>query len=412
MRKLTCIVLTAVMIICSLALTACQSENNPGEIKVLATAGNIKDAPKSKAKTASKTAGAQSMPAEVKTVSSSELSASQYKEFVNGCESLLYSYGFEGEVYITEHNKPIYKKGIGYADKKKKINNNEHTIFRVASVTKQFTAAAILILRDRGKLSLNDTLGKYFPEYKSGSKVKLENVLRMQGGLPDYMNYYNNVAAFFSDYNQALKNTSKQNREIIQKNFMGDPMLFNQGDAYKYSNSGYMLLGEIIEKVSGTTYEEFIQKEIFDKLGMTNSGFIEELDDSAYNVAQPYNYKKGNLDVFKIKGAAFACGNIYSNAVDLSKWADGLRSGKIISKKSLEEMIYDKKKIGYGYGLFLMTGGKVAFHTGNLAPYNSMLLISFGGSELTCVAISNSNYYATETVGKALYNKYAAYFAG
>lgn len=415
MKKLTCIILTALMIIGSAALTSCEEEDS--SYKVIAV-GKKEDAvkkstTKSSAEKADKAATKAATEATIaaETVGSSELSNSQHKALVNSYDSLLNGYGFEGEVYVTEHNKPIYKNGINYADKKKKIKNNEYTIFRVASITKQFTAAAILLLQERGKLSVKDTLVKYFPEYKSGSKVTLENVLRMQGGLPDYMNYYNNVASFFSDYEKALKSSSKDNRKVIQNNFMGDPMLFTQGNSYKYSNSGYMLLGEIVEKVSGTTYEDFIQKEIFDKLGMKYSGFIEDLDDKADNVAQPYNYKKGNLDVFKIKGAAFACGNIYSNAVDLTKWADGLRNYKILNKNSLKEMLYDKKKIGYGYGLFLLKGGKVAFHTGNLAPYNSIIVMSFGKSEYTCVALSNYNYYATEMIGKSLRERYAAYNA-
>ena len=408
MKRLTCIVLTAVMALMSFALTACNSESDDGHIQVLATAdiNNKNENNKSKAKTAATEAST----VEQATVSSSELTKTQNSAFVSDCESILYSYGFEGEVYITEHNKPIYKKGINYADKKKKIMNNEYTLFRVASITKQFTAAAIMLLQERGKLSVKDKLGKYFSQYKSGKDVTIQNVLRMQGGLPDYMNYYSNVSKFFPSVKQALKNTSKQNRQIIEKNFMGDPMLFSQGNTFKYSNSGYMLLGEIIEKVSGTTYENFIRTEIFDKLGMNNSGFVEELDESIDNIAQPYNYKKGDMDVFKIKGAAFACGNMYSNAVDLTKWADGLRKCKIISKSSLNEMLENTKQIGYGYGLFLLAGGTVAFHTGSLAPYNSIILISFGSTEYTCVAMSNYNYYATERVGKALREQYARFF--
>ncbi len=346
---------------------------------------------------------------EVETVSSSDLTASQQKQMINDYDYLLGSYGFEGMVYVSEHGKPVYKKGIGYADKKKKIKNNEYTLFRVASVTKQFTAAAILLLQERGKLSIKDKLGKYFPEYKNGAKITLENVMRMQGGIPDYMNFYSNVAQVFPDYKKALKNTSKQNREIIKKSFMEDPILFEQGKSFKYSNSGYLLLGEIIEKVSGTTYENFIKTEIFDKLGMKYSGFIEDLDDNASNVAQPYNYKKGALDVFKIKGAVYACGNMYSNVIDLTKWADGLRKGKIISKESLNMMIADTKHIGYGFGLFLIKGEKTVFHSGLLAPFNSLLMFSFDSSQYSCVVLSNSDFYACQTLAKTMRAQHAAY---
>ena len=349
-------------------------------------------------------------PAPMKEARSSELSNGNYKSLVNSYDAYVSGYGFSGEVLVTEHNKVIYKNGANYADKKKKIKNNEHTIFRVASITKQFTAAAILILQEKGKLSVRDKISKYFPSYKYASKITIDDLLRMRSGIPDYMNFYSNCAMIFPDKSHPEKNSSKQNRKIIEKSFMTDPLLFTPGATYKYSNSGYMLLGEIIEKVSGTTYENFVQKKIFDKLNMTSSGFIENLDGSRDDVAKPYNYHKGNLDVFKIKGAAFACGNMYSTAYDLTKWADGLRHNKIMSEKSFRMMISDPSRVGYGYGLFLLDKGHIAFHTGYLSPYSAMLIMSFGSTEYTCVAISNYNYYATENMGKAFRAQYASYF--
>ncbi len=349
-------------------------------------------------------------PKPVKVSASSELSSSQYNSLVRGYDAYISGYGFGGEVLVTEHNKVIYKRGAGYSDRKKKIKNNEHTIFRVASVTKQFTAAAIMILQERGKLSVKDKLSKYFPDYKYGNKITIEHLLKMRSGIPDYMNFYYNCALIFPSKKQALKNSSKENRKILEKSFMSDPLLFTPGATFKYSNSGYMLLGEIIEKVSGTTYEDFVKKEIFDKLGMTSSGFVEELDGSQKNVAKPYDYHKGSLDVFKIKGAAFACGNMYSTAYDLSKWAAGLRHNKIMSRDSFKAMVSDKSGMGYGYGFFLIGGGNVAFHTGYLCPYSAMLIMSTGGTEYTCISISNSNYYYTENLGKNFRAQYVQYF--
>lgn len=352
----------------------------------------------------------ETVPDPVEISASSELSSSHYKSLTRAYDAYISGYGFGGEVLVTEHNKVIYKRGAGYSDKKKKIKNNEHTIFRVASVTKQFTAAAVMILQERGKLSVKDKLSKYFPKYKYGDKITIEHLLKMRSGIPDYMNFYSNCAMIFPDKKAAYKNSSKENRKILEKSFMTDPLLFTPGATFKYSNSGYMLLGEIIEKVSGTTYESFVKKEIFDKLGMTSSGFVEELDSSRENVAKPYNYHKGSLDVFKIKGAAFACGNMYSTAYDLSKWANGLRHNKIMSRNSFKAMINDKGGSGYGYGLFLISGGKIAFHTGYLCPYSAMVIMSMGGTEYTCISISNSNYYYTENLGKNFRAQYAQYF--
>lgn len=412
MKKLTCVLLTAILIFGALSISSCKLRKASEVDGVDRVTENNEDRAKTVNKPTEKpTEAPPTAPPEVETVASSELSASQYKRLVNSYDNLIYSYGFDGEVFVTEHGKPIYKKGVNYADKKKKIKNNEYTLFRIASITKQFTAAAIMILQERGKLSVKDKLSKYFPDYKYGDKITIDNVLRMNSGIPDYMNFYNNVAKIFPSKSEAFTNSSKKNREIIKKSFMTDPILFTPGATFKYSNSGYLLLGEIVEKASGTTYENFLKKEIFDKLGMNYTGFIEDLDDSAENVAQPYNYSKGQLDVFKIKGAAFACGNMYSNAVDLAKWADGLRDNKVMSEKSFNELTKDKNHYGYACGLFVLDKGKVIFHTGNLAPYNSILLISTGSSKYTCVVLSNHDYYASETLGKNLRSVYAGYFS-
>ncbi len=408
MKKLTCILLFAVLLFGAISLGSCKlrkASEVDGVDQVSNHAENKAEAEKKP--TEKPTEQPTTAPPEVETVASSELSASGYKSLVNSYDNLIYSYGFDGEVFVTEHGKPIYKKGVNYADKKKKIKNNENTIFRIASITKQFTAAAIMILQERGKLSVKDKLSKYFPDYKYGDKITIDNVLRMNSGIPDYMNFYNNVAKIFPTKKEAFTNSSKKNREIIKKSFMTDPILFTPGATFKYSNSGYLLLGEIVEKASGTTYENFLKKEIFDKLDMNFTGFIEDLDENTHNLAQPYNYSKGQLDVFKIKGAAFACGNMYSTAVDLAKWADGLRDYKIMSKESFNELTSDKNHYGYACGLFVLDKGNVIFHTGNLAPYNSILIMSTGSSKYTCVVLSNYDYYASETLGKNLRSVYA-----
>ncbi|MBR2280406.1 MAG: beta-lactamase family protein [Ruminococcus sp.] len=415
MKKLTCILLTAVIALSAAVISSCNSNNDKNEEKefdpkaaVLSTTAPAATSADSSKKVEKKTTETEP---EVKVSKSTELSSSQYKSFVSSCDSLVYNYGFEGEVYITEHGKPIYKNSVNYADKKKKTKINEYTLFRVASITKQFTAAAIMILNERKKLSLKDKLGKYFPEYKNGKDVTIDQVLRMRGGIPDYMNFYSNVAMIFPNKKEAFKNSSEKNRAYIKKAFMEDPLLFTPGATFKYSNSGYLLLGEIVEKVSGTSYENFVQTEIFDKLGMKYSGFNENLDDSNPNIAKPYNYRKGQLDVFSIDGAAFACGNIYSNAVDLNKWAYGLRHNKIMSAKSFKKMVSDPNKVGYAYGLFTMESGNLVHHTGNLAPYNSIILMSLGSSDYTCIVLSNYNYYASETLGKNLRSVYSGYFS-
>lgn len=408
MKKLTCILLISAVIASVIIASACEEE------KGVKSAPDIKliEAYTTPEGETTATQPVTEVPVPVKTVPSSELSSSQYKQLVSSYNNVIANYGFSGEVYVTEHNKPIYKKGVNYADKDKKIKTDEYTIFRIASVTKQFTAAGIMILQERGKLSVKDKLSKYFPNYKYGDKITIDHLLRMRSGIPDYMNFYSNVALIFPKSANAFKSSSKSNRQYIKKSFMEDPLLFTPGSNFKYSNSGYLLLGEIIEQVSGTTYEKFIKKEIFDKLGMKYSGFIEDLIGKKGNIARPYNHYKGCLDVFKIKGAAYACGNIYSNAVDLSKWANGLLNNKIISAKSLKAMTSDPKHIGYAYGLFTMAGGNIVYHTGSLCPYNSIIIMSQGSTQYTCIVLSSYNCYTDDKMGKQLREIYAGYFSG
>lgn len=415
MKKLTCIWLTVFIIFSTITVSSCGSNNekdikgtefDPKNVAFHTSPEQPTEKPPEEKKKEKET-----VPKKVKVVPSSELAASKYKKLVSSYDSLLSSRGFRGEVFVTEHNKPIYNKGIDYADKKKKIKIDENTVFRIASITKQFTAAAIMILQERGLLSTKDKISKYFPDYKHGDKITIDHLLRMRSGIPDYLKFYNNVASLFPSKSKAFKSDSKTNRKIIMKAFMDDDLLFTPGATFKYSNSGYLLLGEIVEMVSKTTYEDFVQKEIFDKLGMENTGFVENLKGKKYkNIARPYNSYEGQTDIFKIKGAAFACGNMYSTAVDLNKWAWGLTHYKVMSKETFKAMVSDKSHVGYAYGLFTLDGGRVVYHTGSLCPYNGIIIMSLGNTEYTCIVLSNSNYYTADQVGKSLRSTYAGMF--
>ncbi len=312
-------------------------------------------------------------------------------------DKLLKQFAFKGECYATADNKSVYNKGIAYSDEDKKLNNNENTIFFIASITKQFTASAIMLLQERNMLSVSDTLSKYFPEYKYAGKITIDNLLRMRSGIPDYLNK-EQTEVFKENYNP-YSHSAEDNRKVIRDYIFSQKLEFNPDTDFNYTNSGYFLLAEIIEKVSKTAYKDFLKKEIFDKLGMSSTGFID--DKLPENFALPYNIKDENEISYKIKGAAFGCGDMVSSAVDLTKWADGFRNCKIINKNSYKAMINPDKNKDYGCGLYITEDKKSVYHAGNYIPYKSSLLISLDDTDFTCVVLSNYNFIQVDYIAKS-----------
>lgn len=371
MKKITCFILS--LIISGVLMTACSTEK----------------------KESGKLYGQN--PSDISSVKAG-LNEKKIAELTENYDRQLKSSGFKGICYITENGKVLYKKGIGFADKSKKIKNSEKSVYRIASVTKQFTAAAVLLLQENGKLSLNDKLSKYFPDYKYGNKITIENLLRMRSGIPDYLNMELNK--IFPNGYDAYKNSSKMNRKVIEKSIMNMPLNFKPDEKFEYTNSGYMLLGEIIEKVSGTTYYNYLKKEIFDKLGMNSTGFTDDNETKLKNTAKPYNYSEDDEKLIKIKGLTFGCGDMLSNAVDLNKWAEGLRAERILSEKSLNIMTDGTENNSYGCGLYIMSGKEGMYHSGSLAPYYSMLVVSLGKTEYSIILLSNSNFTTIDLLGR------------
>lgn len=302
--------------------------------------------------------------------------------------------GFEGFVYVIDNNEVLYDKGFGYADKKAKKKLNKNTVFRIASITKQFTSAAVLLLRERGKLSVKDKLSKYFPDCPYGDKVTLENLLQMRSGIPDYLTY--EVLMKFFDNNKKLKNTAEENRKIILNNLLKQDLRFTPNEKNEYSNSNYFLLAEIIEKAGGTAYHKFLKKEIFDKLGMNSTDFSDNADKFKDSFAKPYNYKSEDIELFKIKGVDFGCADMISTAADLRKWADGLRENRVISVDSLKAMV--KGRSGYGYGVNVADDGAAVYHSGSLPPYENAFFFSLKKPYYTCIVLGNYSFKMASSV--------------
>jgi CubicO group peptidase (beta-lactamase class C family) len=315
---------------------------------------------------------------------------------------------FNGAVLLAQGDQIIYENALGFANQETKKNLNINTVFELASVSKQFTASAIMILRDQGKLSLSDKLEKYFPEipYKD---ITIKNLLNHTSGLPDYMDWVEETGR---------KSHSIPNNRIMEKFIVesGIPSYFKPNEGWEYSNTGYALLALIIEKASGLPYETFLQKEIFEPSGMKETRVYhrrlngKQIDDYAYGyVYENGKYvlpddSEGSSEVIPLDGIE-GDGCVNSTLHDMLRWSLALKEGKVLSHKTQEEMykptMYDHGKTEYyGYGWSIRNDGKmgrILSHSGGWPGYSTEF-IRCVDKDLTFVFLSNIN--AADTWGK------------
>ena len=277
-------------------------------------------------------------------------------------------------VLLSRDGEIIYENEFGYADVGNKVPVTTETKFRIGSITKQFTATAILKLQEEGKINVNDTLSAFIPDFPRGNEVTIHHLLTHTSGIHSYTNRPNFMKyVTMSISPEALLDTIK--------NFEYD---FDPGESYLYNNSGYYILGYIIEKVSGKEYGEYLKETFFDPLGMKNTGVhgpLLLLD----NEATGYSYEAGilkkaiNWDMTNAGGA----GALYSTVHDLYTWNEALFNGKVLSEESLKAaftpvVLNNNKKpegveYGYGWVLYKIRGTDFTGHGGGLHGFLSFL---------------------------------------
>ncbi len=250
---------------------------------------------------------------------------------------------------VVHKGKVIYKKAIGMADMELNVPLQPDMIFRIGSITKQFTAVAILQLAEQGKLSLQDDIKKYMPELPFKETITIEHLLNHTSGIKSYTNKPDFVSKMRTDMKPM---------EIIQLT-TGDSLEFKPGTKWNYNNTGYIMLGYIIEKITGKTYEEYVQQHLFAPAGMSNSYYGSETK-IIKNRAKGYE-KEGtqikNSDYISMT-LPYAGGSLLSTVEDLWKWNKALYSYKLIKKESVDKAITpytlpDGTSTNYGYGLSL-----------------------------------------------------------
>lgn len=271
-------------------------------------------------------------------------------------------------VLVAKEGQVIYRKSFGMADLELNVPMRPEMVFRIGSVTKQFTAIAILQLMEQGKLSLQDEITKYIPDYPmQGHSITIEHLLTHTSGIKSYTN----VPAY-----EEMMRTDMTPGEVIEK-IKTLPMEFAPGTRWNYNNSGYFLLGYIIEKVSGMKYAEYLQENLFSPHGMTSTLYG---DDTRIVMNRASGYQPGesgpvNADYLSMT-LPYAAGSIMSTVDDLYKWNRALLGYKLVKKETLEKAwssyrLADGKDTRYGYGWFMsdIHGSPTIEHGGGINGY-------------------------------------------
>lgn len=268
-------------------------------------------------------------------------------------------------IIITKEDEVIYAKGFGMANLELEVPMTSEMIFRLGSITKQFTAVSILMLEEGGKLNVKDDIRQYLSDYPThGKTITIENLLTHTSGIPSFTSLPNFLE---------IEQTKYTTNEILDL-FKNKPLEFEPGEHFTYSNSGYNVLGAIIESVSGMTYEEFVETQIFEKLGMHNS-FYDHPEEIIKNKILGYDkdsleYKRAD---YMTMCAPFSGGGLRSNVHDLAIWNQAIHKGKLISTEKLARAFMPFKLnsgelSNYGFGWFSdsFLGHQLIHHSGGI----------------------------------------------
>ncbi len=272
---------------------------------------------------------------------------------------------FSGVVLVARNGETLFSQGYGYADRQAQLPNTPQTRFRLGSLTKQFTAAAVLMLQDRGLLNVQDPICDYVDDCPPAwQPITIHHLLAHTSGIPDFTN--------FPDYAARKGQPSTLSQTLAR--FRDAPLEFAPGTSWNYSNSGYIVLGRIIEQASGQRYEDFLRAHIFEPLGMADSGYDHDDADLAVGYVNAGPAQADFLDM----SIPHAAGALYGSAEDLLRWDRGLDAGLLLPAELQAQMftahaaIPDSGGFGYGYGWEVgeVLGRRVVSHMGGIEGFS------------------------------------------
>jgi CubicO group peptidase (beta-lactamase class C family) len=288
---------------------------------------------------------------------------------------------FMGSVLVARDGEVLLSEGFGFANLEWQVPNMPTTKFRLGSITKQFTAAAILLLAERGKLSLEDPIEKHWPEAPAAwHSVTIYHVLTHTGGIPNLTS--------FPEFTTFKLSPSPVEKTVAL--FKDRPLEFVPGSQMRYSNSGYVLLGYLIERISGQSYAAFLRNNIFEPLSMHDTGYdahaeIIERRAAGYSPS-PNGFANSPYIDMTIPGGA---GGLYSTTEDLLRWTQGLFGGTLLTGASLEKMTTPfKDDYALGVASRERNGRKVISHDGGIEGFNTSLMY-YPAEKVTIVVLGN-----------------------
>jgi CubicO group peptidase (beta-lactamase class C family) len=261
--------------------------------------------------------------------------------------------GFWGAVLVSRGDAILHAAGYGMADIERNIPNTPEKKFRIASITKQFTAAAVLNLLEEGTISLSDSVVKFIPEFPNGERILIHQMLNHSSGIPTMIN----TEQLLEEVEKFSEGRSLEEAEIAYISSL--PLRFEPGNSFLYSNSAYFLLSVLVERASGKRYDEYLRTNFFEPLGMNNTGYDYNEYDSGWGL--PYYSDSYVIDLSRVRPADWVdrrlpggAGGLYSTVYDLYLWDRALSSGKVLSESSLRLMQSPSNELfEAGYGVFI-----------------------------------------------------------
>ena len=299
---------------------------------------------------------------------------------------------FSGSILVAKDGQLLINKAYGYASYEFGIKNTPEVKFRTGSLTKGFTAIAIMQLVETNQLSLDDRLSEYIPDYPRGNEIIIKHLLTHTSGIPNHTE--------FDDFNKERRVFHYDILETI-KTFQNKPLEFNPGDKFSYSNSNYILLGFIIEQVSNMKYAEYIKENVFKPLKMRNSGY-EKPEEIIKNMARGYRLQNDEIINARYRNMsnAHASGALYSTTGDLYKFDRALYTNELISEESRELMFTPfKGNYGFGWGIVHVFDRRMIAHSGEIDGSRSNIS-RFPGENVCIIILSNFEHTPINRINK------------
>ena len=303
-------------------------------------------------------------------------------------------YYFSGSVLIAQNGNILISKGYGMANYELDVPNTPQTKFRIASITKQFTATAIMQLQEKNLLNVNDSISKHIPDYPEiGKQITIHHLLTHTSGIPNYTS--------FPDYEETMMIPSSV--EITINKFKDKPLEFTPGEKFSYCNSGYILLGYIIEKIYVKLYETYLQENIFQPLEMKNTGYDHYSQIIKNRASGYYMTGNGSINAAYIDMCnGYSAGALYSTVEDLYLWDRALYTEKIVSKTSLDNAFTPfLENYGYGWLLTEVFNHKVVGHNGAINGFVTNI-DRYINDDICIIVLSNNGFSMINVITKDL----------